>query len=56
MKKYNQPITKLLVKSFNLMQTLPVIHSEGTGQLGNEGVFEENVEIPSVSRKSVWDD
>lgn len=57
MRKYNQPSTKVL-KSPVLMQdsTLPIVASEGTGQLGNEREFDEAAEAPMSPAKSVWED
>lgn len=55
--KYNQPITKVLAKSPELMQeTLPVVESEGSGQLGNEVEFDDAQNNTIGSTKSVWED
>lgn len=47
MRKYNQPITKILVQRPELMQSLPIVASGGdSGQLANKTnyVFEDAVD------------
>lgn len=53
--KYNKPITKVLVKSPELMQTLPVVNSNGGEQLGNEAEFDNSQEEVLGNQKSVWE-
>lgn len=53
--KYIQPITKVITKSPELMQTLPVVDSHGNEQLGNEVEFDDNQDDAMGSQKSVWE-
>lgn len=53
--KYNQPITKVLAKTPELMQTLPVVDSHGGEQLGNEVEFDNTQDEAIGSPKSVWE-
>lgn len=54
--KYNQPKTKVLLKSPELMQSLPVVNSNGTEQLGNEVEFNDDQDDVLGSTKSVWEE
>ena len=53
--KYIQPITKVLSKTPELMQTLPVVNSNGGEQLGNEMEFDNTQDEDIGSPNSVWE-
>ena len=53
--KYNKPMTKVIFKSPELMQTLPVVDSHGNEQLGNEVEFDDKQEDVLGTQKSVWE-